>query len=229
MHEKSYGFHRFSSRLQYSFLNICFSSVFCRQNANRYLVCFGTSSIHEVMISLLNLPYMTCVFLSLYLQSWIIFIQWYVFRTCFVVTMPTDIAFILGCAVFMKLSWINQISISQLHRMVEDINIIISTKSLSVKPLKVQWDPHGWIAYESGGPFRPMENWKRLLRYSETRSRPSTWKADCKSSYSSHPVYKKTKNWYSQLWPLVWCYIEHRKVLTFTDFRWETTRRLWPL
>ena len=28
----------------------------------------------------------------------------------FVVTMPTDIAFILGCAVFMKLSWINQVS-----------------------------------------------------------------------------------------------------------------------
>ena len=110
MHEKSYGFHRFSSRFQYSFPNICFSSVFCRRNANRYLVCFGMSSIHEVMISLLNLPYMTCVFLSLYLQSWIIFIQWYVFRTCFVVTMPTDIAFILGCAVFMKLSWINQVS-----------------------------------------------------------------------------------------------------------------------
>ena len=110
MREKSYGFHRFSSRLQYSFLNICCSSVFCRQNANRYLVCFGMSSIHEVMISLLNLPYMTCVFLSLCLQSWIIYIQWYVFRTWFVVTMPTDIAFILGCAVFMKLSWINQVS-----------------------------------------------------------------------------------------------------------------------
>ena len=53
---------------------------------------------------------MTCVFLSLCLQSWIIYIQWYVFRTWFVVTMPTDIAFILGCAVFMKLSWINQVS-----------------------------------------------------------------------------------------------------------------------
>ena len=183
MHEKSYGFNRFSSRLQYSFLNICFSSVFCRRNANRYLACFGMSSIHEVMISLLNLPYMTCVFLSLCLQSWIIYIQWYVFRTWFVVTMPTDIAFILGCAVFMKLSWINQISISQLQRMVEDINIIISTKSLSVKPLKVQWDPHGSIEYESDGPFRPMENWKRLLRYSETQSHPSTWKADCKSKF----------------------------------------------
>ena len=133
--------------------------------------------------ALITILSMTCVFLSLCLQSWIIYIQWYVFRTWFVVTMPTDIAFILGCAVFMKLSWINQISISQLQRMVEDINIIISTKSLSVKPLKVQWAPHGWIAYESDGPFRPMENWKRLLRYSETQSHPSTWKADWKSKF----------------------------------------------
>ena len=66
--------------------------------------------VSQASSALITILSMTCVFLSLCLQSWIIYIQWYVFRTWFVVTMPTDIAFILGCAVFMKLSWINQVS-----------------------------------------------------------------------------------------------------------------------
>ena len=69
-----------------------------------------THLVFQASSALITNLSMTSVFLSLCLQSWIIYIQWYVFRTWFVVTMPTDIAFILGCAVFMKLSWINQVS-----------------------------------------------------------------------------------------------------------------------